>query len=775
LVHRNTSTLEEQKFSSRFSGEEFYFADHVVETQKILPGVAYLEMARAAGELSANSKVRVIRNCAWERPLVIEGEAKDVEVSLAPFKNEVKFAVRTVVGDSVMTHCTGRLGYDEDIPAPERLDIARIRERCSEHVMSRDDLYSFLNGVGLKLGESFRPVHSIYANESESLAILELPERLKEEAGLFWLHPALMDGSLHTAIGLMKKNGVDITLSLPYSVGEVQIFHPVQELYYGYATWSVDNPRADQSILKATFHLLDKNGKVLVRMKDFVSKPFHPGAPKAILRAGAGRHNGAIAREEVKAGLQSLLPVWNPARHELSARVVFPESGNILLLGSDQTHLEWVRESYPNSRLLDAASASGPGAMEKALGDCSFDHLLWVAPDVNYDAGRESVGDELTIDQQEEGVLAVFRIIKALLRLGYADRKLQWTIITGRTQRVTDGAPIQHAHAGIVGLVGSLAKEYPQWDLRLLDLDSLASISARECLSIPYDKQGNALAHRQGEWFRQGLAFITTLPTSGPAYRQNGVYAVIGGAGGIGEVWSRFMIERYQSRIIWIGRRELNATIEDKINALSRLGPAPSYISADATNVIALEQARRKILETHPAIHGVIHSAIVLQDHGISRMDESAFKASLSAKVDVSVNMDRVFGEQGLDFMLFFSSIISFIKSPGQSNYTAGCTFKDSFAHKLGRERAYPVKIMNWGYWGNVGVVADEFRNKFMGQMGIGSIEPHEGMVALQALMGSEMRQMALIKTLNDHVTAGLNLSEAVTYYPTHQENQGLR
>src|SRR5207244_2791699 len=33
LIHRNTSTLEEQKFSSRFSGEEFYLADHVVETQ----------------------------------------------------------------------------------------------------------------------------------------------------------------------------------------------------------------------------------------------------------------------------------------------------------------------------------------------------------------------------------------------------------------------------------------------------------------------------------------------------------------------------------------------------------------------------------------------------------------------------------------------------------------------------------------------------------------------------------------------------------------------
>jgi polyketide synthase PksM len=189
--------------------------------------------------------------------------------------------------------------------------------------------------------------------------------------------------------------------------------------------------------------------------------------------------------------------------------------------------------------------------------------------------------------------------------------------------------------------------------------------------------------------------------------------------------------------------------------------------------VAALEQARRKIRETHPAIHGVVHSAIVLRDQSISRLDESAFRDSLSAKVDVSVNMDRVFGEQDLDFMLFFSSIISFVKAPGQSNYSAGCTFKDGFAHNLRQQRTYPVKIMNWGYWGNVGVVADESYNRIMEQMGIGSIEPHEGMASLQLLVGSEMRQMVVIKTLNSQATAGFNLSEAITYYPKpHQENR---
>ena len=739
LVHRNTSTLEEQKFSSHFSGEEFYLADHVVETQKILPGVAYLEMARAAGELSGNANVRVIRNLTWERPLIVDGDGKDVEVALTPAKDEVKFAVRTVAGGSVVTHCTGRLGYQGDLSTPEFLDIAGIRARCTEQVVSGSELYPFLSSSGLKLGRSFQIVQSIHASETESLAILQLPEHLKEEAGQFWLHPALMDGSLHTAIGLMKKSGMDITLGLPYSVGEVQILHPVQDLHYGYATWSSD-PKSSPNVLKATFHLLDRNGKVLVRMKDFVSKPINPGAAKAV----------RTANEPATATLQSLVPVWNPARVESSAPVA---STSVLLLGGDAARLDWVRASYPNAQQLELSND-----IAKQLAGRTFDQLLWIAPDADVD------GD--LIAQQEEGVLSLFRTVKALLNDGYGSRKLQWTIITSRTQRVTDREPVQPAHAGIAGFAGSLAKECPQWDLRVLDLDTLASVSARECLSLPYDKQGNVLARRKGEWFRQGLAVMANAPETAPAYRKEGVYVVIGGAGGVGEVWSRFMIENYQANVVWIGRRESNAAIAAKIDALSRLGPAPLYIAADATDAASLEQAREKILETYPVIHGVVHSAIVLQDQSLARMDEATFRASFSAKADVSVTMDRVFGTEELDFMLFFSSIVSFVKSPGQSNYAAGCTFKDSFAHSLQQRRPYPVKIMNWGFWGNVGIVADESYNRMMAQMGIGSIEAPEGMAALEMLVGSDLRQVGLLKTLDNRAIAGLELSETVTHHP---------
>jgi len=143
----------------------------------------------------------------------------------------------------------------------------------------------------------------------------------------------------------------------------------------------------------------------------------------------------------------------------------------------------------------------------------------------------------------------------------------------------------------------------------------------------------------------------------------------------------------------------------------------------------------------------------------------------LSAKVDVSVNLDLVFGDHDLDFMLYFSSLISFTKSAGQSNYAAGCTFKDSFAHSVAQRRPYPVKIMNWGYWGNVGIVTSDFYNKRMQQRGVGSIEAPEAMESLQALISSELDQVALIKTLDARALDQFALPESARCFTRQIDN----
>ena len=79
------------------------------------------------------------------------------------------------------------------------------------------------------------------------------------------------------------------------------------------------------------------------------------------------------------------------------------------------------------------------------------------------------------------------------------------------------------------------------------------------------------------------------------------------------------------------------------------------------------------------------------------------------------------------------------------------------------QNRTYPVKVINWGYWGNVGIVADEGHNDAMERMGIGSIEPKEGSEILRAFLDSDLKQIGVVKVSESGVTpAEIDPSESL-------------
>ena len=227
-------------------------------------------------------------------------------------------------------------------------------------------------------------------------------------------------------------------------------------------------------------------------------------------------------------------------------------------------------------------------------------------------------------------MLQLFRLVKALLSQDYVARKLGWTLITTGALAVRGPDSVRATHASIHGLVGSLAKEYTHWPIRLLDLDAAAPWPWRELFALPPDPRGDAWGYRGGEWFRQELVPVREWPLdTSNLYRAGGVYVVIGGAGGIGKAWSRFMIETYGAHIVWIGRRAEDETIRADLDALGADGPRPQYIQVDARDGTMLQAAYEQVKAVYGHIHGVIHSAIVLLDQTLAKMDEESFRAGL--------------------------------------------------------------------------------------------------------------------------------------------------
>ncbi|WP_209859967.1 SDR family NAD(P)-dependent oxidoreductase [Paenibacillus shirakamiensis] len=765
LLHENTSNFFEQRFSSLFHGNEFFLSDHRVMNKPTLPGAVYLEMARAAYLHSCDRAenedvIMILQNVSWTRPFIHDEISAQIHIGLQPeAEDKVSFHIysdSSLPAGELFEYSQGSIQIaQKEVSSP--WDLIQIRADCRGRELHGAECYEIFNTLGINYGDTHRGLQKMYVGAGQVLTQLQLPASIRHTQDQFLLHPSLLDAAFQSCIGMMwQEEGVveptqsisGATLRIPFSMKELKVFGSLPSDVWAYIRWSKESGSQDR-VQKMDIDLCDAEGRVKIQIKEFSTR---------ILDEDLFSIEEPIPELQ---GLRSFSPIWDVSSIPYGA--IAPTANQpVLIIGEDTRSVEALRVELPRAKLLQFQAEHTMDDMVRELRLYErVEHIFWIAP------AADSHENKGMIQGQQQGVMQLFNLVKALFILDYGKAKLGWTIVTEQTQAVHDAEQIQPDHASVHGFVGSLAKEYPHWSIRMVDVEAGQSWPISDILSIPPDAQGNAWVYRQHEWFRQQLLPIQRtkeLPDSN-VYRKGGVYVVIGGAGGIGGVWSEYMIRTYQAQIIWIGRRSLSVDIQQKVDRLSTIGPAPLYISADATDTSSLGDAYHEIQKRFGTIHGVVHSAIVLLDQSLANMDMDRFSKALAAKVDISVQMNQVFGQEKLDFVLFFSSMNAFMKAAGQSNYAAGCTFADAYAQHLSLQVPYPVKVMNWGYWGSVGVVASKTNQERMSTMGYASIEPDEAMEALNVLMNSPLGQMALIKTERSLSIGGVEEQEQIHLY----------
>ncbi|WP_426448175.1 SDR family NAD(P)-dependent oxidoreductase [Paenibacillus sp. S-38] len=777
LLHRNSSVLWEQRFTSVFTGDEFFLADHKVLGRRVLPGVAYLEMARKAAQVSVERSdeepALKLKHVTWTRPVTVDQEPVQVHIRLLPEENdEIRYEIYGPVpgpGEETVTYSQGTASVGLR-PEPFHIDLSALRGSCDQGIVTAAECYAAFEALGLGYGPALQGIETLYRGRDQVLARLSLPPLPADKRSPYVLHPSVMDSALQASIVLMTEARGEPgagSLALPFAVQEMEVLAACASSMWAWVRYS-EGARRDQKAIKLDIDLCDDLGKVCVSLRGFSSRAADSSVPSKASSSSTEWNSlpsavpeTAAAEEERPVETVLLTPVWEPWPLEYEEQLSLPGS-RLVMIGGTEERWRQVREYDPDAQVLPMEAGSTVEEMTRMLEDYGWiDHILWIAPGY----AERSVLEDALVEEQEAGVLHAFRMVKSLLALGYETRDLRWTVVTQQSQPIHKYDPINPTHASLHGFVGSMAKEYPHWHVALADLEGHAAWPLTELLGLPGEADGSLSVYRDGQWHRQELVPVQASPMESTLYKDEAVYVVIGGAGGIGEAWSEYMIRTYRARIIWIGRREPDAAIAQRQERLSKIGPAPVYIAADASDPEDLQRAYQEIKGQFERIHGVIHSAIVLSDKSLAQMEEQQFRAVLAAKIDVSVAMAKVFRKEPLDFVLFFSSFNSFTKAPGQSNYVAGCTFKDAFAHQLSLEWPCVVKVMNWGYWGSVGIVASDAYQKQMDRRGIRSIEPAEAMAALEVLLSGPVNQLAMMKTEAPQDIRGVNWEKAIACY----------
>lgn len=372
----------------------------------------------------------------------------------------------------------------------------------------------------------------------------------------------------------------------------------------------------------------------------------------------------------------------------------------------------------------------------------NFDKIVFVAETTwSYDLNYNEVSS----------FLAFLKIIQQI-------KCTEFDIVTVRSIACPAFRAVTHPHDGVfVGLGQTFAQEV-DFSVRILVLEHISEkviywilhgtfpnrypiVVLDDCFLIPTLKRNATCS--------------CTLPyRKSSCFRDGGTYLIIGGRGGLGGMLAKYLAHQYKANLILMGR---STEDHEQLNNLAKNGAAS--VTYEQSDVSDFERVKA-IFKRHPGINGIVHSALVLKDSLICNMSDESLQSVLSPKLSGTLNLLRVLKDMDcsrLDFVLFFSSVQSYIANPGQANYTAACVSKDALANVLRELYMVNTKIINWSFWGDIGIVASDYYRKRMSKLGIESIKEEEGLEIIEWFLSTKLKQVTVIKA-SDNALKRLNI-----------------
>ncbi|MEJ2417343.1 MAG: beta-ketoacyl reductase [Exilibacterium sp.] len=193
-------------------------------------------------------------------------------------------------------------------------------------------------------------------------------------------------------------------------------------------------------------------------------------------------------------------------------------------------------------------------------------------------------------------------------------------------------------------------------------------------------------------------------------WKDNGVYLITGGLGGIGQIVAKEIAQTVKAPVLLlVGRSAPSRDTDSILVELNKLGATAAYIALDICNQTAVSEFFDLVEKDYDKLNGIIHCAGVTQDSLIINKAAASLEAVMGPKVSGVVNLDIASRECDLDFLLLFSSISASLGSLGQIDYAAGNAFMDAYTAyrnelvEVGKRRGRTISI-NWPLWQDGGM-----------------------------------------------------------------------
>lgn len=720
-------TIEQTVYTTAFSvTTDWVFHEHMVGSEYVLPGTAYIEMLLEVGRQQGG--LTVIKDLAFLQPFSLqEEESHELQITVKKKGDENHFYVasKDQADGSWRKHAEGKLCRSTQ--EQKRVDLLALQ---STFASNTTDLQP--SGGFITTGPHWNNIKGLRIGATECLVAIQLADAYREETAHYHYHPAMMDNAVNIAIRSM-----DDLLYLPFYYQEIRVHAPIPPAIYSY----VKRRAQGEGNQTATFDIdiLNADGEVLAEIVGYTIKQVNGQITRASYyeKDWILQEAPSSSREKQQTVLDEAVAVFK-GEGEIAERL--------------QEHLrdiygELSEIAYTQAKDREDYHCLWPQWQAKKIK--KIIHLMSMTETEIQDVDGLSKAEE-------RGFSSLYYLLDSLFAHS-ASEELEIILVCDQGNRVTgDEMPLHPEHGCLLGLGKVAREEFPHVRIRFIDIDADTDpkliIEEFAVTDAPYQ-----VAYRNNKRYVERLK-ETTLAATGekPIVKAGGVYVITGGTGGLGLEIGKQISRLSPAKIHLISRqglpvRDMWADIVSKgedqrriqqiasIHEMEKNGAIVQIHSADISQEDQMRQVIEKIRKEFGAIHGVIHCAGVAGEGLLVRKPESRIRDVMAAKVRGTWILERITREDNLDFFVMFSSMHTLTGGIGQSDYVAANSYMDLYAAYM-RQTGRKALTINWPLWRDVGMGqaydTDNQYNLFE------SISPSQGAAIFTELLEADLCQV---------------------------------
>ncbi|MCC4246111.1 non-ribosomal peptide synthetase [Stappia indica] len=505
-------------FEIDLTGREFFLADHRIGGRPVLPGVAYLELVRAAA-MKAGLTQPLLRQVVWMSPLAVESPVR-VRVVLTQAADGARRAevLSVAAGEEPRLHAQ-MLVADAVATAPAAVDLAALK-LAHPRAIPADRVYAAFDAMGLVYGPGHRAIASLALGpgadgQRSVLARLRLPEAIAATANAYALHPSLMDGAFQAAIGLvLEENGTAPKgAALPFAIEAVETFGPLET-----DLWVHIQPRpasgGDPRTRRIDLLLLDDAGNARVALRGFATRSYVEAPPQ---------------------DTPCFVPVWRPVEGQGAAD---RPGRHLVLVAPDAVKRDGLAPHLADAEVVELAG--DPTGDPAARFEAAALQLLDV---LKAQSGRALVQVVVPGGEGRQALSGLVGLLRSAAR----------------------------EHAGLAGQLIALESG--------VDAASVAAHLLQAAGHLPLDRLRLGPGGLEAEiWEELGEGARSSRRESALPLRAGGVYLITGGTGGLGRHLARAILASAPgAKVVLASRRAAAPRAEDGLShAVADLSDAQS-------------------------------------------------------------------------------------------------------------------------------------------------------------------------------------------------------